>query len=839
MLPKKIIPVIIFAAWTLLYLPWTDALSVNLTTPDNGYVSTSLNLTFGCNATDENLTNITLFVWDEDDGVYYSNTSLISGTLNETNWTVNDTEPGNYKWNCLAYDNESNSAWNGINRTLHVNLFELFQTSVENDDTDSVAVADLDNDGDLDYIAGNYNQPNRIYINDGTGNFSLYESTAESQETYFIAIADLDNDGDMDYIAGNYQQPNNIYLNNGTGNFVLHDNNTGTGSEETRSIIIADLDNDGDLDYAVANMGGSGDPEIQIYKNDGLANFTNFQNITDNPNFYTVAAGDFDDDGDIDMVLGGIPTQLTSIYLNNGSGFFSYDSNLGSSLYSKDMSVMDLNNDGNLDILEATDRNYQNNSVFLNDGTGGFGSADSSFGQTNVTFSAALGDFDNDGFVDIIAGNDGQTNHMYRNDGSANFFDYSLYETISIGTGTRSVASGDIDNDGDLDYIEGNYGNNRIYLNRKNDNNYINVYIFSSTSSVSRDAVGTKVEVADTNGTLRGFREVTASDSSKNGPPQLHFGLTSGVTYTINATFITGDAVSCTVQAPKEFTFYENASATNGVSCFLFDPQPQITTMTPENGNVTRSIDVNFTCAATDNENLVSMTLYVWDSNNEIYNQSTTSVSGTSNQSSWVVETMTPGTYFWNCRICDNAPQCVFQSTNYTLGVLVTSRITIKLVINNTDGYLYIPGRGEVSASIVDYYHANPPNYYLASYFNNAVKALVFSNRIPRMIAADTEGAGHYISLQQDIENSVIFLAFTLGDWTVVQRRIEMIEKGRFMDNPVPSFSYGLGKKYSTDLSLYYDNIDLQGRLRFGRGSHNIIIENNGTLAGKPMIRIE
>ena len=137
-------------------------LSAGLVSPANGSSSTTGNVTFTCNASDDNnLVNITLYVWNSSSGIYYKNTTDVSGTSNETNWSVNDVPPGDYHWNCLAYNN-SQAAWAQENYSLHANLFYLFESSAESDSTRAVAIGDLNNDGYLDYIAGNYQQPNRI-----------------------------------------------------------------------------------------------------------------------------------------------------------------------------------------------------------------------------------------------------------------------------------------------------------------------------------------------------------------------------------------------------------------------------------------------------------------------------------------------------------------------------------------------------------------------------------------------------------------------------------------------------------------------------------------------------
>jgi hypothetical protein len=104
--------------------------------------------------------------------------------------------------------------------------------------TKSVAVGDVDADGDLDLVVGSENQPDVVYLNDGTGNFPTGRAfNTEVDETNSVAVGDMDADGDLDIVANGV-----MYLNDGAGNFPTSRNFGGGQSE-----AVGDMDADGDL----------------------------------------------------------------------------------------------------------------------------------------------------------------------------------------------------------------------------------------------------------------------------------------------------------------------------------------------------------------------------------------------------------------------------------------------------------------------------------------------------------------------------------------------------------------------------------------------------------------
>ncbi|OJJ15457.1 hypothetical protein BKI52_39265 [marine bacterium AO1-C] len=306
-----------------------------------------------------------------------------------------------------------------------------------------LAWGDYDNDGDLDLVVtgedANRATFARIYRNDG-GSFVDSGIGIAAVSSSSVAWVDYNNDGFLDLAVSGTTDglpagaSTIIYRNDGQGNLV----NSGIDNIPgfyNGSISFGDYDNDGDSDLAFIGTtnGFSTGVTTQIYRNKGNGTFEN-SNIT---GFKSVAWGsinwgDFDNDSDLDLLITGWDSTqaVTKIYRNDlvaDSIVFTdlnadvAQSNEGKALWG------DYNNDGNLDIL-LTGRNDSLRQVYSfvyqGDGAGGFNILAADTSARTITeaqiSSAAWGDFDNDGDLDmVIAGLDstsfdGQTK-LYRN----------------------------------------------------------------------------------------------------------------------------------------------------------------------------------------------------------------------------------------------------------------------------------------------------------------------------------------------------------------------------------------------------------------------------------------
>ncbi|MBH8571240.1 VCBS repeat-containing protein [Microvirga sp. STS02] len=169
---------------------------------------------------------------------------------------------------------------------------------------------------------------------------------------------------------------------------------------------------------------------------------------------YNVTVADVDNDGDLDLLSPTFSGSSVSVRLNNGSGSFGGGSNPSVGSQPRSVTTADIDSDGDLDLLTA---NYNANSVSVrfNNGSGTFsGSTDYTVGSQPQSVTTA--DLDGDGDLDFLVANGASDNVMVRmNDGVGNF---SGGSTVSVGTLPFNIQTGDVDGDGDLDLLTANWG---------------------------------------------------------------------------------------------------------------------------------------------------------------------------------------------------------------------------------------------------------------------------------------------------------------------------------------------------------------------------------------------
>ena len=338
------------------------------------------------------------------------------------------------------------------------------------DSTFNLITSDIDKDGDIDILVGNAsfnNEPNKLYLNDGSGSFPNLGTPIgiEIDDTHDLNLIDMDNDGDQDLLVANGAN-NKLYFNNGNASFSETGINITNDSDFSSTIATADFDNDGDVDIFVGNDGGNNKLYIQN-KTIGISNNKINIDTNDDALTYSIAVGDINGDGRLDIVAGNYSGR-NKLYINNGNGNFAPLNGIDIGLEisnTEDIQLADIDGDGSLDVLVAN--SYEANLLYVNNGQGNFPTSGIPIGAASdaeQTHSLAIGDVNNDGNLDVIAGNAADVNKLYLNDGNGNFpFSVPIGEELDP---SYTVLLNDFDNNGSLDLFVGNFGTiNKFYLN--------------------------------------------------------------------------------------------------------------------------------------------------------------------------------------------------------------------------------------------------------------------------------------------------------------------------------------------------------------------------------------
>lgn len=308
--------------------------------------------------------------------------------------------------------------------------------------------------------------------------------------SWSIAAGDYDNNGYNDLVYGS-----------GSGVVFLKANSDGTGyatDRKTQNYLVqrtnfVDINNDGKLDAFACDDNAPN----RYYMNDGV-NLNHIQGgIGDFASGGNYASNwfDYDNDGDIDMYLakcgqGGSGTggNIDQLHRNNGNGTFTNvatEANMANPEQTWSGACGDFNNDGWMDVIvgvNSASNGYSN--VKRNNGNGTFTSVTAGSGyDTNTSLGReyVAQDFDNDGFLDVL----GSGNNIMFGDGNFHFTPNP--NTYNLSTVDRPI--GDLNNDGFLDIQNGT----NVLFNNGNTNKWLNVNLRGIQSN--RNGIGARVEI--------------------------------------------------------------------------------------------------------------------------------------------------------------------------------------------------------------------------------------------------------------------------------------------------------------------------------------------------------
>ncbi|MEO8511971.1 MAG: FG-GAP-like repeat-containing protein [Ignavibacteria bacterium] len=397
------------------------------------------------------------------------------------------------------------------NNSLYLNdhsggFLKITTGAIVNDGGSSIGGTwgDFNNDGKPDLFVTNRNGfGNFLYMGNGDTTFTKITTgsiVTDMPNSNSSGWTDINRDGLVDLFMINFTQNDLLYINNGLPNFTFTKIDTAAFLLDGGNFSIdgqwADYNNDRFPDFFVGNAGTQND---FVYRNNGNLTFTKIT-LTDARATLGASWGDFNNDGNLDLFTSGYLNQKSRLYVNSGHP--------------------------NHDLIPI------DTGIVSNDPANSVGSA--------------WGDFDNDGDLDLFVANDGTlSGFLYLNSGFP-FYAFTKVTTGTIAANTANsfgCAVGDYDNDGQLDIYVANRLNQKNFLfhNDGSSNKWITIKCEGVTSN--RSAIGTKVRIkAQINGQpVWQVQEVTPQSGYNSQNLLLHFGLgNAGIIDSIIVEWING-----------------------------------------------------------------------------------------------------------------------------------------------------------------------------------------------------------------------------------------------------------------------------------------------------------
>jgi hypothetical protein len=400
------------------------------------------------------------------------------------------------------------------------------------------AVGDYDNDGFEDLYVTNYGG-NTLYHNKGDGTFADVTSRAGVAAGGWSASAgffDYDNDGNLDLFVTRYVD-------------WSFQNNRHCGEKKPGYRAYCHPDNyDG-----VANI---------LYHNDGGGTFTDVSakaGIADpNGKGLGVSFADYDHDGFVDVYVANDSVQ-SFLYRNNGNGTFAEVGLLAGVGFNEDgktfagmgVDFADYDNDSRADII-VTDLSNERYRLFRQHGDGSFRDVTnmSGVGGATLPFSGwgtRFFDYDNDGWKDIFAAQGHVMDTIEKTAPNLKYLQPPLLLRNELGRFVRVVpgemfrkdwagrgaAFGDLDNDGDIDVVVSNVGQQAFLLRNDGGNRRNWLTIRAVGTSSNRDGIGCRVKVVSASGLSQHFTINTAVGYLSASDKRLLVGLGADATATL------------------------------------------------------------------------------------------------------------------------------------------------------------------------------------------------------------------------------------------------------------------------------------------------------------------
>jgi len=427
------------------------------------------------------------------------------------------------------------------------------------------AWGDYDNDGDIDLAVSLGSGEVRLYRNDGGVMISVGAALgmpqAGSHELRGLSWGDYDDDGFIDLLGGATAKDELTLVLRNEGGKAFTDVAAAIGltipDRSARQTNWIDYDNDGDLDVYATDRAG----DNKLFRNDGGVFTRVFAGVGPTDGRSTVGACwlDMDNDGDLDLFLANQAGATDALWRNDGNSFTDVAEALGMTgpPRTKDeggvgCAVGDYDNDGDLDLFVP---NYGHNLLYRSNGNGTFTEVAKAVGVgvENHAVGADWGDYDNDGDLDLsvmsyegAVGQQTPLNSLFRNDGAAGFVDV-LSKDSPLNTGDHGVQFVDFDNDGGLDLtLTDGYGPTGGHFVFRNtlpaDAKHRSLSVLVLDAKGHFTQFGAEVRLFDASGrTVASRQVVTGGGYNTERATPVHFGLARAQPLRVEVTFMSKD----------------------------------------------------------------------------------------------------------------------------------------------------------------------------------------------------------------------------------------------------------------------------------------------------------
>ncbi|UCF49542.1 MAG: VCBS repeat-containing protein [Thermoplasmatales archaeon] len=310
---------------------------------------------------------------------------------------------------------------------------------------------------DLAITNAGSNQVN-IFLGDGSGEFENSGNFSVGNFPVGIIDGDFNLDGILDIITTDYEDANvTLLIGDGTGSFAL--TARFPVDLEPLGIIDEDFNGDGKIDIAVANSGSN---KVSVLIGDGASGFAPQQTFTVGNGPVDLCSGMFDGDSNVDLISANLDSNSIALLTGDGEGGFVLADtiDLGYDYQPYAISKGDFDKDGNMDVVVASG-GYPDIGVLLGDGAGGFDPLQNfTVGLGLERFDIVVEDFNNDENLDIAVPNTNEdTISVLLGNGTGGF---GTHQTFVVGAYPVGICDGDFDEDGDPDLAVTNAFDNTV-----------------------------------------------------------------------------------------------------------------------------------------------------------------------------------------------------------------------------------------------------------------------------------------------------------------------------------------------------------------------------------------